>query len=156
MMRLHACLLMLLVAIGVLGLPNAAAAEQRPNFLLIIADDLCWRDLGFTGSPDVKTPHLDRLASEGMVMHGMFTPATSCSPSRHALYTGLYCVRAGAYPNHTRAYDGTRSMFTYLKDGGYRVALQGKEHVGPPQTFPYEHLAAKNKDDFDVTRQFSR
>lgn len=157
MRRIHLLAVSLFAAlvVGMLLPHDAAAAEQqRPNFLLIIADDLCWRDLGFTGSPDVKTPNLDRLATQGMVMRGMFTPATSCSPSRHALYTGLYCVRAGAYPNHTRAYDGTHSMFTYLKDAGYRVALQGKEHVGPPATFPYEHLAAKGSDDFDATKKF--
>lgn len=131
---------------------NVLAAE-RPNLLLIIADDLNWRDLGFTGSPDVQTPHLDRLATQGMQLTSMFTPAPTCSPCRHALYTGLYSMRSGAYPNHTRAYDGTHSMFTYLKNAGYRVALQGKTHVGPPQTFPYEHLG-KGPDDFAATREF--
>jgi N-sulfoglucosamine sulfohydrolase len=133
-----------------LGATEVPAA--RPNFLLIIADDLCWRDLGFTGNRQVHTPNIDRLRSEGMYLRGMFTPATTCSPSRHALYTGLYCVRAGAYPNHTRAYDGTRSMFTHFKEAGYRVALQNKTHVGPPATFPYEHIAGA--DDLTKTRAF--
>jgi N-sulfoglucosamine sulfohydrolase len=132
---------------------ESADSKDRPNFLLIVADDLCWRDLGFTGNKEVQTPNLDRLATEGMQLRGMFTPATTCSPSRHALYTGLFCVRAGAYPNHTRAFDGTRSMFTHLQEAGYRVALQGKEHVGPKATFPYERLGKKG-DDFAVTRQF--
>jgi uncharacterized sulfatase len=130
---------------------NLSAAE-RPNFLLIIADDLCWRDLGFTGNREVRTPNLDRLRSEGMYLTNMFSPATTCSPSRHALYTGLYCVRAGAYPNHTRAYDGTKSLFTHLKEAGYRVALQNKTHVGPPATFPYEHIAGA--DDLTKTKAF--
>jgi N-sulfoglucosamine sulfohydrolase len=132
----------------------AEDAAQKPNFLLIVADDLCWRDLGFTGNPDVQTPNIDQLARDGVYLRQMYTPATTCSPSRHALYTGLFCVRAGAYPNHTRAYEGTRSIFTYLLDAGYRVALQGKQHVGPPETFPYEHLGAKNTDDFQATREF--
>ncbi len=131
-----------------------SAPAPRPNFLLIVADDLNWRDLGFTGSPDVKTPHLDRLRREGMQLHGMFTPATTCSPTRHALYTGLHGIRSGAYPNHTRAYDGTKSIFTYLKAAGYRVALQGKEHVGPAASFPYEHLAKRGEDNFVPTRDF--
>jgi N-sulfoglucosamine sulfohydrolase len=128
------------------------SAAERPNFLLIIADDLCWRDLGLTGNREVRTPNLDRLRSEGMYLTGMFTPATTCSPSRHALYTGLYCIRAGAYPNHTRAYDGTKSMFTHLKERGYRVALQNKTHVGPPATFPYEHI--RGADDLTKTKDF--
>jgi uncharacterized sulfatase len=131
---------------------SARAADSRPNFLLIVADDSCWRDFGFAGNAEVHTPNLDRLAGEGMLLTTMFTPATTCSPSRHALYTGLYCVRAGAYPNHTRVYDGARSMFTYLRDAGYRVALQNKTHVGPPASFPYEHI--RGADNFHPTRQF--
>jgi len=129
-----------------------AAADDRPNFLLMIADDLCWRDMGWTGNPDVRTPHLDQLAIEGMSTTTMFSPATTCSPTRHALYTGLYCVRSGAYPNHTRVYDGTKSIFTYLKQRGYRVALQNKTHVGPPASFPYEHI--QGADDLTETQAF--
>lgn len=130
-----------IVAINLLTLFIAAAtATARPNFLLIVADDLTWRDLGCAGNPDVQTPHIDRLAREGMSLRQMFTPAPTCSPLRHALYTGLFPIRSGAYPNHTRVYDGTASIFTHLKAIGYRVALQGKSHVGPPATFNYETL----------------
>lgn len=115
-------------------------AADKPNFLLIIADDLIWSDLGCTGNPDVKTPNIDRLASQGMSLRRMFTPAPTCSPLRHALYTGLFSIRSGAFPNHTRVYDGTVSIFGHLKKLGYRVALQGKSHIGPPATFVYETL----------------
>lgn len=131
---------------------SSFAAEQRPNFLIIIGDDLCYRDLGYEGSPDVKTPHLDKLRGESMHLRGMFNPATSCSPTRHALYTGLYPIRSGAYPNHTRVYDGTKSLFTHLKGAGYRVALQNKEHVGPAASFPYEHI--EGADDLTATTTF--
>ncbi|MCB1209445.1 MAG: sulfatase [Verrucomicrobiales bacterium] len=123
-----------------------------PNFLLIIADDLCWRDLGYEGSPDVKTPNLDKLRTESMHLRGMFNPATSCSPTRHSLYTGLYPIRSGAFPNHTRVYDGAKSLFTYLKEAGYRTALQNKEHIGPKPSFPYEHI--EGADDLTVTKAF--
>ncbi|MEZ5940512.1 MAG: sulfatase [Planctomycetaceae bacterium] len=137
-------------------------AADRPNFLLIISDDSTWSDFGFAGNTDVKTPNLDKLATEGMFLKGMFTPASTCSPSRHALYTGLYSMRSGAYPNHTQVYPGTKSLFTMLKRRGYRVALQGKEHVGPKASFPYEHFGAKGGpnekksglDDFEPTREF--
>ena len=133
-------------------LGSTVAAEPRPNFMIIIADDLCWRDLGYEGSPDVKTPNLDQLRAESMHLRGMFNPATSCSPTRHALYTGLYPIRSGAYPNHTRVYDGTKSLFTHLKDAGYRVALQNKSHVGPAASFPYEHI--DGADDLTTTTSF--
>ena len=133
-----------------LAMPVEAA--ERPNFLLIIADDLCWRDLGFTGNKDVRTPNIDRLATEGLTSTTMFAPATTCSPARHALYTGLYCVRSGAYPNHTRVYDGTKSIFTYLKEHGYRVALQNKSHVGPADSFPFERI--RGADDLEPTKDF--
>ncbi|MCB1088190.1 MAG: sulfatase [Verrucomicrobiae bacterium] len=127
-------------------------AADRPNFLVIIADDLCWRDLGYEGNHEVKTPHLDQLRAESMHLTGMFTPAPTCSPCRHALYTGLYPIRSGAYPNHTRVFDGTKSLFTHLKEAGYRVALQNKEHVGPKPSFPYEHI--QGADDLNVTNEF--
>ncbi len=136
----------------VLWLTPMALAAERPNFLIVIADDLCWRDLGYQGHPDVKTPHIDQLASESMRLEGMFNPAATCSPTRHALYTGLYPIRSGAFPNHTRAYDGTQSLFNYLNTMGYRVALQNKEHVGPKASFDYEHIPGA--DDLTATKEF--
>ena len=142
-----------ITAILYLLLSGAAIAQSaRPNFLIIIADDLCRRDLGFEGNKEVKTPHLDALRTESMHLRRMFNPATSCSPTRHALYTGIYPIRSGAFPNHTRVYDGTESLFTYLKAAGYRVALQNKGHIGPSATFPYEHIAGA--DDFTETSKF--
>jgi N-sulfoglucosamine sulfohydrolase len=128
------------------------AAGEKPNFLIIVADDLCWRDLGYEGSPDVKTPNLDKLRNESMHLTGMFNPATTCSPTRHALYTGLYPIRSGAYPNHTQVYDGTKSLFTHLKVRGYRVALQNKTHVGPKKSFPFEHI--QGADNLNKTTSF--
>jgi len=133
---------------------SLSCASDRPNFLIVVADDLCWRDLGYQGHPDVKTPNIDKLATESMRLEGMFNPAATCSPTRHALYTGLYPIRSGAFPNHTRIYDGTKSLFGDLKEMGYRVALQNKEHVGPNGSFPYEHIVGA--DDLTVTEEFLR
>lgn len=128
------------------ALASTAIAADRPNFLIIIADDLNWRDLGCTGSPDVKTPNIDRLASESVTLRKMYNTAPTCSPLRHALYTGLYSVRSGAYPNHTMVDKTTKSLFNHLKERGYRVALHGKSHVVPPESFPYEHIATTADD----------
>lgn len=138
--------------LALLCLVTSTIFAARPNFLIIIADDLCWRDLGYEGNMDIRTPNLDKLRTESMHLRGMFNPATTCSPTRHALYTGLYPIRSGAFPNHTRVYDGTKSLFTHLKDAGYRVALQNKEHVGPKPSFPYEHI--EGADDLTETKAF--
>ena len=142
--------LLLLLSLALL-LP-AALLAAKPNFLIVVADDMCWRDIGALGHPDMKTPNMDRLKAEGMHLNGMFSPAATCSPLRHALYTGLYSVRSGAYPNHTRVDEGTKSLFTHLNGMGYRTALQNKEHVGPKESFPYEHI--DGADDFAPTKAF--
>jgi uncharacterized sulfatase len=156
MRLLHAltALLFLLVVTTPVVTREARGAE-RPNFLLIISDDSTWSDFGFTGNQDVHTPHLDQLAREGMELTAMFTPAACCSPTRNALYTGLYCVRSGAYPNHTVVKKGTRSVFHFLGDAGYRVGLQGKTHIGPPSSYPYETIGTRRRlDDLTETRKF--
>ena len=144
---------LVLALLGGLTTP-ARAAERRPNFLLIIADDLCWRDTGYEGNADVKTPNLDKLRGESMHLRGMFDVSPTCSPTRHALLTGLYNVRSGTFPNHSHAYDGTRSVFAELQDAGYRVALQHKADVRPPASFSFEHI--QSPDDFTGTEQFMR
>lgn len=113
-------------------------AAGRPNFLLIIADDCSYRDLGTYGG-QARTPHLDRLASEGMKFTRCFQAASMCSPTRHCLYTGLYPVKSGAYPNHTMAYDWVRSVAHYLKEAGYGAHLSGKQHIAPASVFPFEY-----------------
>ena len=133
-----------------------AAGSARPNFLILIADDLHWRDLGVAGNPDVKTPRIDRFAREGMTLRGMFTPSPTCSPARHALYTGLYPIRSGAYPNHTRVDAGTKSVFSHLNAAGYRTALLGKQHIQPPESFPFENLGASADDSAALARFITR
>jgi uncharacterized sulfatase len=65
-----------------------------------------------------------------------------CSPTRHCIYTGLYPVSSGAYPQRTFAKPGTQSIVHYLKPLGYRVALNGKSHVAPKSVFPFEYARA--------------
>ncbi len=122
--------------------PLQAPAEEvksaTPNILLIIADDCTYLDMEVYGG-QAKTPRLKQLASEGMTFSRCFQTAPMCSPTRHNIYTGLYPVRSGAWPNHTRVYDGTRSIAHFLKESGYRVALSGKKHIGPGESFPFEY-----------------
>ena len=122
--------------------PNAVAPSQtttKPNIVVMIADDLSYHDLGCWGNPDVRTPNLDKLAAQGVRLTRNYTPASVCSPTRQALYTGLFPVKSGAYPNHAIVKPGVKSLPHYLKPLGYRVGLVGKRHYGPPESFPFEY-----------------
>lgn len=124
---------------------DAAGASEKPNFVFVIADDCTFRDIGCYGG-QAHTPNIDRLATEGMQFQKCFQTAPMCSPTRHNIYTGLYPVKSGAYPNHTFAKAGTQSIAHYLKPLGYRVALSGKTHIGPKNVFPFEYSGQKNPD----------
>jgi N-sulfoglucosamine sulfohydrolase len=126
---------------------SSQASAAKPNLLFIIADDCTYRDIGCYGG-QAHTPNIDRLATQGMRFTQCFQAAPMCSPTRHCLYTGLYPVKSGAYPNHTFAKDGTKSIVHYLKPLGYRVALSGKRHISPQSVFPFEYSAQKNNPDF--------
>ena len=118
-------------------LATTVKAAKQPNFVFIIADDCTYLDLEVCGG-QAKTPNLNRLAQEGMQFSRCFQAAAMCSPTRHNIYTGIYPVKSGAWPNHTCVYPGTKSIAHYLKDAGYRVALSGKTHISPRESFPFE------------------
>ena len=124
-------------------------AVDKPNILFIIADDCTFRDIGCYGG-QAHTPNIDQLAKEGMRFTRCFQAAPMCSPTRHNIYTGLYPVKSGAYPNHTFVKDGTKSVVHYLRPLGYRVALSGKTHIAPRDIFPFEYSTKKKNPDLDV------
>ncbi|MCU0872439.1 MAG: sulfatase [Pirellulaceae bacterium] len=126
-------------------LPALVDAAERPNILLIVADDCTYRDLEVYGG-QAKSPHLNRLAGEGMKFTRCFQAAPMCSPTRHCLYTGLYPVKSGAYPNHTMAYDWVKSIAHYLQAAGYSTHLSGKRHINPPAVFPFQYSGNNNPD----------
>ncbi|MFF5721684.1 sulfatase-like hydrolase/transferase [Streptomyces buecherae] len=110
--------------------------SRRPNILFILADDLGWADLSSYGSPDIHTPHLDRLARQGVRFTQAYSGSATCSPTRFSLYTGRYPGRTrgglaepiadksvGLDPNHP-------TLASLLRDAGYATALIGKWHCG--------------------------
>jgi N-sulfoglucosamine sulfohydrolase len=131
---------------------SAAAAQanaDQPNFVFMIADDCTYLDMEVYGG-QAKTPYLRQLASEGMRFSRCFQAAPMCSPTRHNIYTGIYPVKSGAWPNHTCVYPGTKSIAHYLQDAGYRVALSGKTHIAPIESFPFEYdQEFKNADPYE-------
>ncbi|MCE9531507.1 MAG: sulfatase-like hydrolase/transferase [Planctomycetes bacterium] len=73
----------------------AAEAKRRPNFILILMDDMGWRDVGFMGNKFVETPNLERLASTGLVFTQAYASAPNCAPTRACLMSGQYTPRHG-------------------------------------------------------------
>ena len=122
------------------GILDAAEPPSKPNFLLMIADDFTFSDVGCYGG-QAHTPNIDTLARDGIKFSRCFQSAPMCSPTRHSLYTGMYPIKTGAYPNHTFvSRPNTISIAQRLQAAGYRVALSGKIHVGPTSVFPFEYL----------------
>ncbi|MFO7957544.1 MAG: sulfatase [Candidatus Brocadiia bacterium] len=125
--------------------------QDRPNILLINCDDLGYGDLGCYGSPVNKTPHLDRLASEGVRFTDFYQAAPVCSPSRAAMMTGCYPRRVGLATNEHGGwvlFPGNAvglnpdevTTADLLKGRGYGTGIVGKWHLGDqPEFLPTRH-----------------
>ncbi|ANB08668.1 twin-arginine translocation pathway signal protein [Streptomyces ambofaciens] len=116
--------------------PGAPGRRGRPNVLFILGDDLGWADLSSYGAPHIRTPHLDRLAAQGVRFTQAYAGSATCSPTRFSLYTGRYPGRTegglaeplgdrsqGLDPDHP-------TLASLLKGAGYATALIGKWHCG--------------------------
>ncbi|MGI8602670.1 MAG: sulfatase-like hydrolase/transferase [Verrucomicrobiales bacterium] len=103
-----------------------------PNIVLILADDLGWGDVGFNGRSEWGTPHLDRLAAEGMVLKRCYSAGVVCAPSRAALMTGRYTIHCGVSSNSADLPKSERTLAEALKPHGYATAMFGKWHGGKP------------------------
>jgi len=137
-----------------LAAPTLAASRRPPNFVFILIDDYGWRDTGYNGSTFYETPHLDRLAAEGMVFTNGYSASPVCSPTRAAIMTGKYPARL-----HLTAHlQGASNRFPFtkvlqpnarlelpleevtiaelLRQRGYRTASIGKWHLGKTGFLP--------------------
>lgn len=132
------------------AMSGMAQEQKKPNLVLFMSDDCSYYDLGCYGNTASKTPNIDRFASEGMRFTKAYQAVPMSSPTRHNLYTGLWPVKTGAYPNHTFAKEGTKSIVHHLKPAGYKVALIGKSHVNPESVFPWDlYVPLDRKDEID-------
>lgn len=134
-----------------LGIQGAAAKDRnlpdRPNILIMIADDISQTDFGCYGNPVVRTPHIDSLASEGMLFSNMFLTTSSSSPSRTSIMTGRYPHNTGACELHSPVGDEQVSLARVLKDAGYYTMHAGKWHFGDSGAKP----AGPFVKDFDIS-----
>lgn len=119
--------------------------RKKPNIVFILADDMSRDTWGTYGGVDCNTPNIDKLASEGMRFDRLYCSVAMCAPFRQELYSGRSPWRTGTLANHSKSKPGTQSIPHYLKPLGYRVALVGKSHVGPQQSYPFEYFSG-NKD----------
>ncbi len=115
---------------GAALLGGTGSGPNRPNIVLLIADDLAWNDCGPYGHPTVKTPNLNRLAAQGMRFQNAFVTTSSCSPSRASMITGLYPHSTDAEQLHWPLPARNLTFVELLKKAGYWTAAAGKWHLG--------------------------
>lgn len=155
---------LILLSLILLSALSTSAAE-RPNFIFIFADDLGWGDLGCYGHPHLLTPHLDKMASEGILLTNFYVANPVCSPSRTAVMTGQYPARHrvhrhfSSHANHVANnmpdfLDPSVTLLTKLmQENGYKTGHFGKWHLGgskdapPPSAYGIDTYYTTNSSD---------
>ncbi|MCC8094850.1 MAG: sulfatase [Tannerellaceae bacterium] len=117
----------LFVAVSLAGQTNVA--PDKPNILVFVADD-AGMDFGCYGNSVIKTPNIDRLASQGLQFQNAFLTAPQSSPSRTSMMAGMFAHTIGTEDLHTPIDDQTRIMPAYFKEGGYHTGTMLKKHWG--------------------------
>jgi arylsulfatase A-like enzyme len=142
-----------------LGIAAPAVLAERPNVILVMADDLGWGDTGFNGHAVIKTPHLDAMSRSGIRFRRFYSAGSVCSPTRGSCLTGRHPYRYGVYTanrGHLRAHE--LSLAEILKEHGYSTGHFGKWHLGTltpefsgkgPGRKPKENYATPGMNGFD-------
>jgi len=135
---------------------SSASANEKPNIVLIVADDMGYADIGATGVKDIRTPNLDRLAREGTFFSDAYVTGPICVPSRMGIFMGRHQARWGVYTNshgyvesHQRATAAETTIAEFLKQAGYATALFGKWHLCGQSKFPPVEGGQPEDNGFD-------
>jgi arylsulfatase A len=135
-----------ILLLAVVGLCNSPVrADEKPNIIVIMADDLGFGDVGYNGATELETPHIDGLAARGLRFTNGYRSASTCTPTRFSFLTGKYAFRqagAGIAPPNATALiqPGTETIASIVHKAGYATAVVGKWHLG---------LRAKPKPDWN-------
>jgi arylsulfatase A len=134
------------------------SGKDRPNFIIIMVDDMGYAGLSSYGNPHFKTPEIDRLAEEGMRFTDFHSSAPVCSPTRAGLLTGRYQQRTGVeaivhpYSQHPVHYQGLQpeevTFAEVLRDAGYATGMVGKWHLGYAKEQPKYHPMNHGFDEY--------
>lgn len=154
-MKKKNCILLILSLLS-LNLEAAVDNTNPPNILCILVDDLGYGDLSCMGATDLRTPHIDKLAAEGMLFRSFYANSTVCSPSRAALLSGRYPDMVGVpgvirqeEQNSWGYLDPSATLIPLeLKKAGYHTAIIGKWHLG------FEEPNRPNDRGFDLFKGF--
>lgn len=137
-----------LLAMAFLVCVSFLAAAPQPNVVFFLIDDLGYADCGFQGGTDIKTPHIDQLATTGAILENHYVQPV-CSPTRASLMTGRYVTHTGVYtivrPHAKWGLPlGERTLANALQEAGYTTAITGKWHLGE-----FEHAYKPTSRGFD-------
>jgi N-sulfoglucosamine sulfohydrolase len=153
-MRFCVALLSLLAILS----PLHAQAPKQKHVLLLIADDL-GMEVGCYGHPVIQTPHLDKLAKKGVRFTKAYSTVASCSPSRAAIFSGLYSHQNGMYglahpPHSQQSHTWVQSVANLLRTGGYWTGIIDKVHVTPTSVYDWEAVVTKGtgRDNVAIAR----
>ncbi|PWD98518.1 sulfatase family protein [Marinilabilia rubra] len=130
------------------------AKKSKPNILIIMADDCTFSDLPLYGGKNVKTPRIDKLASQGIAFNKAYVTMSMCVPCRAELYTGMQPAHNGVCWNHSIARTGTKSIVHYLADLGYRTGIAGKVHASPKDVFPFDMVEGVERNSVSETANY--
>ena len=123
----------ILLTISILALLSGSRADDRPNILLVMADDQGWGDAGFMGHPFVQTPGIDEMAGNSVVFERFYASAPVCSPTRASVMTGRHPFRTNV-PNHGHYMRPNEvTIAEVLRESGYVTGHFGKWHIGSVQ-----------------------